>query len=166
MALEDIVPFRNRKRSLARRDSNQDYPFFALRHGLDRLFEDFFKGFDIEPFGGTAMTFVPRLSVEDKENQIEITAELPGLDEKDIDISIVDDVLTIRGEKKDESEEKGKDYYRSERLYGAFSRSIQLPAGTDDSKIAASVKKGVLTVTVPKSPQVQAKRKKIEVKSE
>jgi HSP20 family protein len=101
--------------------------------------------------------------VTETEKETEITAELPGLEEKDVQINVADGVLTIRGEKKAEKEEKDKDYRLLERTYGSFSRALELPAGVDPDTIKASIAKGVLTVTVPKP--APAAVKKVEVKT-
>jgi HSP20 family protein len=107
---------------------------------------------------------MPAIDVTETGNEIQITAELPGLERKDVDILLEDDILTIRGEKKVESkeEDKSKNYHVSERSYGAFYRVIQLPPGVDPGKIQATMSKGVLKVTIPKPAGVQPK--KIEVK--
>jgi HSP20 family protein len=99
---------------------------------------------------------------------VEVRAELPGIDEKDIDVRLSDGTLTIRGEKKEEREEReeGGSYYVSERRYGSFQRSFRIPEGIDHDKVDASFRKGVLTITLPKTPEAQQKAKKIEVKGE
>jgi HSP20 family protein len=94
----------------------------------------------------------------------EITAELPGLDEKNIEVKLANGVLSIKGEKREEKEEKRKDYYRRERSFGSFERSFQVPEGIDTDKIAASFKNGILSVTLPKSAEAQKQAKRIEVK--
>jgi HSP20 family protein len=142
----------------------------AFRGDMDRLFDRFSTGFglpswprafDIEP----AATFsVPAVDVAETDKGYTVTAELPGMDEKDIDVSVTGDLLVIKGEKKQEKEEKNKNYYLSERSYGAFQRSFSLPAGVDRDKIAAEFAKGVLTLTLPKSAEAQQQQKKIEVK--
>jgi len=101
--------------------------------------------------------------VTETDKEIEITAELPGLEEKDVQINVADNVLTIRGEKKAEKEEKDKNYRLIERSYGSFERSLELPAGVNADAIKASIAKGVLKVTVPKPAPAQSK--KVEVKS-
>ena len=95
----------------------------------------------------------------------EITAELPGIDEKNVEVSLADGGITIKGEKKEETEEKKKDYYVSERRYGSFDRYFTLPEGVDANKIEASFKNGVLKVTLPKTAEAQKPAKKIEVKA-
>lgn len=154
------------------------HPFAQLRQDIDRLFDDFWGGsrrgmtsrlFDFEPLAKGLrgqMGFVePKVDVAETDHEYEITAELPGLDEKDVDVSLSDGILTIRGEKKSETEEKKKDYYRVERSYGSFQRSFSLPDSIDEDKIGASFEKGVLKLTLPKSAEAQKKQRKIAVKS-
>jgi HSP20 family protein len=93
------------------------------------------------------------------------SAELPGMDEKDIEVKVSNGTLTIKGEKKEEKEERDKDFYLSERRYGSFARSFEVPAGVDPAHIEARFAKGVLTVTLPKSPEAKQNEKKIEVKA-
>ncbi|MCC6779072.1 MAG: Hsp20/alpha crystallin family protein [Hyphomicrobiales bacterium] len=150
------------------------HPFESLRREVDRLFQDFQLGprsfgrglFDTEPFWRGELSFgkAPAVDVVDKEKGYEITAELPGLDESNVDVKFSDGVLTIKGEKKEEKEEKKKDYYVSERRYGSFERSFRVPDGVDADKIEASFKNGVLTVTLPKTPEAQKTEKKIAIK--
>ena len=136
-------------------------PFLSLQREVDRLFEDFTRGFPTLSGNGGAK-LVPSLDVAETDKEIEITAELPGLEEKDVQISVADNVLSIRGEKKAEKEEKDKNYRLVERSYGSFERQLELPEGVNADAIKASIAKGVLKVTVPKPAPAQAK--KIEVK--
>ncbi|MGY4314090.1 Hsp20/alpha crystallin family protein [Bradyrhizobium sp. JR3.5] len=150
-------------------------PFEALRNQVDRLFHEFQTGFlqapsyrsllDIEPFWRRDYGFNvrPAIDIVEKDKAFEVTAELPGLDVKNIDLHLSDNVLTIRGEKQEEKEEKAKDHYVSERRYGSFRRSLQVPGTVDIDKIEAHFKGGVLTVTLPKSPEAQKKQKTIPV---
>ena len=152
-------------------------PFETLRHEIDRLFEDFDGGmwrsrfgrpmFDLQPFWsrGSTWTAVPAVDIAESDKAYEITAELPGMDEKNIEVKFADGVVTIKGEKKDEKEEKKKDYYLSERSYGSFQRSFQVPDDVDTDKIEATFTKGVLTVALPKSAEAQKAAKKIDVKA-
>jgi len=153
-------------------------PLTQLRQEIDRLFEDFWGGtrrarlpglFDSEPMTksfGSPLGFVePRVDVAETDREFEITAELPGLDEKDVEVTLSEGVLTIRGEKKTEAEEKKKDYYRVERSYGSFQRSFALPESVDDEGIGASFEKGVLKLTLPKTAEARKKQRKIEVKA-
>lgn len=112
-----------------------------------------------------AFPLSPAVDVTEKDAAFEITAELPGLDEKDVDVSVANGVLTIKGEKREEKQEKQKDYYLSERRYGSFQRSFPLPDGVDGDKIEAVFKKGLLSITLPKTAEAQNNKRKIDVKS-
>jgi HSP20 family protein len=155
--------------------TRQWHPFDGLRQEIDRLFDDFGAGFwrtpsrrslfDVEPFWRRELTFgtTPAVDVVEKDKVYEITAELPGMDEKNVEVQFSDGVLTIKGEKHEEKEEKKKDYFMSERRYGSFRRSFEVPDGVDVEKIEANFKNGVLRVTLPKSPEAQKKEVKIPV---
>jgi HSP20 family protein len=144
------------------RDRSVASPFMSLQYEIDRLFEDFSRGFPtIAGNGATAL--MPSMDVTETDKEIEITAELPGLEEKDVQINIADNILTIRGEKKAEKEQKDKNYRLVERSYGSFERTLELPEGVNVDAIKANISKGLLKVTVPKPAPTQAK--KIEVKS-
>lgn len=139
-------------------------PFKTMRRELDRLFEDFTRGFGV-PVQEAESLLAPRIDVAESDKEIEVTAELPGLDEKDVEVSVVDDLLTVRGEKKREKEEKGKDYQLVERSYGSFIRQLRLPFDADPGKVSASFKNGVLTVKVAKPKEIQAKTFKVPIKA-
>ena len=157
MNLKSLIPV-GRQRNVARADN----PFVSLQSEIDRLFDDFTRGF---PSLGNGMTNVtlPTMDVSETDKEIEITAELPGLEEKDVQIIVSDNVLTIRGEKKAEKEQKDQNYRLVERSYGSFERSLELPDGVNPDAITASIDKGVLKVVVPKPAPAQVK--KIEVKA-
>ncbi|MEW5423345.1 Hsp20/alpha crystallin family protein [Amorphus sp. 3PC139-8] len=151
-------------------------PFESLRREIENVFDTFGTGFwrrsaraplSAERTWLPQMAFPvsPAVDVTEKDAAFEITVELPGLDEKDVDVSVANGVLTIKGEKKEEKEEKQKDYYLSERRYGSFQRSFPLPEGVDSDKIEAVFKKGLLSVTLPKTPEAQNNKRKIDVKS-
>jgi HSP20 family protein len=152
-------------------------PFESLRREIDHLFDDFRQSswrsplsrtlFDVEPFWRGDITWgkAPAVDVTETDKAYEVTAELPGMDEKNIELKVADDVLTIKGEKKEEKEEKKKDYYLSERRFGSFQRSFSVPNGVDADKIEAHFKNGILTVKLPKSSQAQKNEKKIEIKT-
>jgi HSP20 family protein len=158
MNLKSLIPI-GRNRDLARREA--DNPFLSLQREIDRLFEDFGRG--VLAFGNGGRDLMPAVDVTETDGEIEITAELPGLEEKDVQVNVSDNVLTIRGEKKAEKEDKQKDYRMVERSYGSFYRALELPAGVDPGKIKADISKGVLKVTVPKPAAKQAR--KIDVKA-
>jgi HSP20 family protein len=153
MNLKSLLPV-GRERGVAN-------PFVSLQREVDRLFEDFTRGFP--SLIGNGGPLMPKMDVTETDKEIEITAELPGLEEKDVQINVADNLLTIRGEKKAEKEEKDKNYRLIERSYGSFERTLELPEGINADAIKASIAKGVLRVTVPKPAPAQAK--KIEVKS-
>jgi HSP20 family protein len=162
----------------ARRAPSVWQSFDTLRQEMDRMFDDFTRGFgstppgrrvfDIEPllrYEAPAAISAPVVDVVEREKEYQITAELPGLSEKDLEVVVADEILTIKGEKKEEKEEKAKNYYVSERRYGAFQRSFQLPPGVDAEKIEAGFQNGVLTLTLPKTPEAQKSEKKIAIKT-
>ena len=150
-------------------------PFESLRQEVNRLFDDFGLG-AWQPFRrsllteplfrrGLARATMPAVDVIESEKAFEITAELPGMDEKNIEVKVTDGSLTIKGEKQEEKEEKKKDYYLHERHFGSFERSFELPDSVDPNKIEATFKKGVLTVTLTKKAEAQKSAKKIEIKA-
>jgi HSP20 family protein len=147
---------------LGRRSRGLDFgdAFWALQREVDRVFDDFGR-LDFTRAGGGAL--MPRLDVSETDSQYVIEAELPGVDIKDVDVSLDGDILTIRGEKKTDREDKSKDYHLIERSYGTFQRSIALPFSADAKKIAATFDKGVLRVTAPKPAEAKTEKKKIEV---
>jgi HSP20 family protein len=136
--------------------------FERMRRDMDRFWDSFFergvRRTDEE--GG----WLPSLDVAETKDEIVVKAEVPGMDPKDIDISLSDGLLTIKGEKKQEREEKEEDYHLVERSYGTFTRSVRLPKEVRRDKISASYKNGVLKVTLPKSEE--AKQKEIKIKVE
>lgn len=151
------------------------HPLESLRREIDRLFTDFGRDswpsrqsiFGLEPFGRymAAWGASPAVDIVEKKDAYEITAELPGMDEKNVEVKLVNGSLTIKGERQDEKEEKKKDYYLQERQFGSFERRFTLPEGVDAAKIEASFNKGVLTVMLPKKAEAQASQKKIEIKA-
>jgi HSP20 family protein len=153
------------------------WPLTSLRRDINRLFEDFDGGlwmsplrrsmFAAEPFWGRGLTFggEPAVDVTETDKAYEIAAELPGMDEKNIEVKLSNDNLVIKGEKQEEKEEKKKDYYLHERHFGSFERSFRLPEAVDINKIEATFSNGVLKVTLPKTPEAQKAEKKITVKA-
>jgi HSP20 family protein len=153
------------------------YSLDSLRRQVDNLFEDFTRSplhlpfgrrvFDVEPFRhrDLGLRGIPAVDITEKEKSFEITAELPGMDEKNIEIKLSNGNLVIKGEKKENIEKKKKDYYISERNYGAFERVFHLPKGIDTDNINASFAKGVLTLSMPKKPEAIKPEKVIPVKT-
>jgi len=152
-------------------------PWRSFRTEMDRVFDRFAGGFglpwlrhtfDMEPSWRQESPFsfaAPAVDITEDDKAYKIAAELPGMSEKDIDISIAGDMLMLKGEKRQEREEKEKNRYLAERSYGAFQRNFALPDGIDRDKIAGEFSKGVLTLTLPKTPDAQKQQKKIEVKA-
>jgi HSP20 family protein len=155
MDLKSLVPFRPRS-TLAAADL---YPFDALRREVDGLFFDFARALGV-PNGATMLA--PRIEVTEFDKEIEISAELPGLERKDVDISLDRNLLTIRAEKKVEAEQKDKNVHMSERSYGVFYRVLELPMAVDPSAVQATMSNGVLKIAIPKPARTETK--KIEVK--
>ena len=133
----------------------------SLRREMDRLWENFFGERPLPRIW--EREWAPSLDVSETKDNFVVKAEVPGIDAKDIDISLTGDVLTIKGEKRQEKEEKEEDYHLVESSYGSFSRSVRLPAEVESDKIKASYKNGILNITLPKSEKVKAKEVKIKV---
>jgi HSP20 family protein len=132
-----------------------------LRREMDNLWDQYF-GSGRRFFGAKEEEWLPAVDVAEAADKITVKAEVPGLEPKDIDISLTGDILTIKGEKKSEREEKKENYHLVERSYGSFSRSLKLPAAVQADKIEASYKQGVLTVTCPKQEVVKPKTIKVK----
>jgi HSP20 family protein len=149
----------------------------SFRIEMDRVFDRFAGGFGLPSLSrlfetAPAMRFDtsftvpnPAMDVTEDKDAYKLTAELPGMSETDIEVALADGTLTLKGEKKQEKEQKDKNYYMSERSYGAFERSFTLPDGVDADKISANFAKGVLTITLPKKPEAKVEPKKVEVKA-
>jgi len=157
--------WRRRGSSLQR---GEDHPFFALQRDINRMFDDFFRGFDLVPFGREKSFggFSPSVDVREDEKEVKIKAELPGLEEKDVEVTLGEDVLTIKGEKREDKEEKGEGRWYRESHYGSFSRVIPLPKGLNQEKVDARFRNGVLSITLPRFEVSESKKKKISVKTE
>lgn len=139
-------------------------PFGRLRSELDRLFDEVPSRMPALQFGRTGPTApVPALEMTESDEAYKLTAELPGIDPANVEVTVAEGVLTITGEKKEEREEKEKNYYFSERSYGSFQRSLQLPGDAAADKITARSKDGVLTITLPKDEKANARKRRIEI---
>jgi HSP20 family protein len=162
MDLKNIIPFGKKNIEVRRENEN---PFAMMQREMNRIFDSFNQNWGLSSFPEFTGSFMPRLDVTEDLSAFTVTAELPGMSEKEIDLSISGDTLTIRGEKKEEKEDKNKNYYYSERSYGTFMRTIPLPQQIETNKVSASFKKGVLTITLPKTTAAVESTKKIEVKT-
>lgn len=143
------------------------WPFENLRSEIDRVFNEFTPGFFDRPlarFQSALTGGLPAVDIVESDNAYELTAELPGIETKDLDVSLSNGILTIKGEKQESKEEKEKEYHISERRYGSFQRSLQLPDGVDADKIDASFANGVLKVVLPKTPGSHGTHRKITIK--
>jgi len=163
MKINNLLPTTSKKMP-----GDEDHPFYSLQRQMNTLFDDFFRGLDAAPRGFSTQgfgNFIPTVDVKESEKEFMIKAELPGVEEKDVEVTVTKDAVTIKGEKKEEKEDKDKSYYYMERSYGSFQRVIPLDAETESDKAQASFKNGVLNITVPKSKSVKAKGTKVPIKA-
>ncbi|HQG31504.1 MAG TPA: Hsp20/alpha crystallin family protein [Deltaproteobacteria bacterium] len=166
MAMRSLSPFRWGRRNVPA--GTELSPFDAFQQEMNRLFDDFFKGFGLRSYseaGGALTAFTPQIDMTEDEKSVKVSAELPGLSDKDIDINLSRDSLTIKGQKKEEKEEKGEQTYYAERSFGSFTRVIPLPVEVNPDKAEASFSNGVLTINMPKVHEEKKEQKKIEIKS-
>jgi HSP20 family protein len=141
-----------------------EFSFLNINRNIGHLFEHFYRGIGMDPFSlqSMALAFVPKVDVYETSEKIKVIAELPGLDENDIDVSLTNDVIIIVGEKKDR-EDGNNICYKAERQFGWFTRAIPIPVEVDTDKVEAKIKNGVLSITLPKVPESASKRKKIQI---
>mgnify|MGYP003577170210 CR=1 FL=1 len=162
MATTDLIPWsRERAADVTRR---RDDPFWSVHREMSRLFEDFGRGFGLASLFDHE-SFEPRIDVCETDDEVLVAAEVPGLEEKDFELALTHEALTIRGEKRREHEEKGS-VHRFERSYGAFERTVPLPCEVEADKASATYRNGVLNVTLPKAPQARRRVHRIEVKGQ
>jgi len=169
MFIKDLIPW-NRDKDNGGFKSDSDHPIVALQKEMNRMFDSFSQSFfdfpSLDRKVGLARTISPKIDVVETDKEVTVTAELPGMEEKDIEVNFSRDTLVIKGEKKAEKEEKKEDYYFMERSYGSFHRAIPVSAGVDRDKVEAAFKNGVLKVTLPKTEQAQKETKKIRINCE
>jgi HSP20 family protein len=166
MSVRDLIPWGRNDDSQTPsvyRDGEQN-PFLSLHREMNRLFDDAFRGFDnrLPAFGMSSLGATwPKVEVSETDNELEVTAEIAGLEQKDIEVLLDDGVLTLRGEKRSETEDKNRQF--SERYYGRFERRIPLRYEVEEDKVQASFQNGVLTVTLPKSANAQSRVRRIAI---
>jgi HSP20 family protein len=163
MTVRELIPW-NRGRDVTVRRGEEANPFLALHREMNRLFDDVFRGFELSPFGfdrGFDRTIGwPNIEVSETDKEMKVTAELPGLEERDIELELANGVLVVKGEKKTEMEDKDRLF--TERYYGRFERRIPVE-GIDENSVSASFRNGVLTVLLPKTAQAQQQVKRIAI---
>jgi HSP20 family protein len=168
MSVRDLIPWgrSNNQVPTVFRDDDRN-PFLSLHREVNRLFDDVFRSFDGRlPAFGSLSSFSgawPSVEISETDKEIKVTAEIPGLEEKDIEVLLDDGVLTLKGEKRSEVEDKDKQF--SERFYGRFERRIPLGVEVEEDKIDARFKNGVLNIVLPKSAKAQSQVKRIAIKS-
>lgn len=163
MAIKDLIPWNNRGREVGIHRDTDVHPFFALHREMNRMFDDVFRGFDLAPFETTRARNGlgwPQIDIDETDKEVRITAELPGLDEKDVSLELANGVLSISGEKRSESEDKARRF--SERYYGRFERRIPLD-DVEEDKASATFRNGVLSITVPKSAEARSNVRRIAI---
>lgn len=166
MNLGSLIPWRDKTQVDAHPETYSD-PFTGFQREVDRMFDDFFRstGRGLQPWNAGWHAIAPRIDISDADKELVITAEMPGLDEKDFEVTLAGDLLTIKGEKKTENENRNGNAYYVERRFGSFSRSVRLPFAAGDEQVEANYDRGVLTVRVPKPAEAQRQVRRIEVKA-
>ena len=140
------------------------HPIASLQNEIDRVFGDFFQTFDTGKFLSSSGALVPKADFSENATSYELSVEVPGVSEKELTVSVKNGVLTIKGEKKNETTDKQVDFIRTERSYGSYVRSMTLPEDADEPKILAQYANGVLRIVIPKSADAKSKSQKIEIK--
>ena len=162
MNMRDLIPWARNQQMAPGRYREESDPFTALHREMNRLFDDVMRGFDMAPLGGTNRPVGwPQVEVVETDKEVRVSAELPGLEDKDVEVLMQDGVLTIRGERKSEIDDKERAF--SERYYGRFERRIPMAWDVDEDKIEATFRNGVLTVTLPKSPESRPQARRIAI---
>ena len=166
MAFTDLIPWKKNDETPALRRQETD-PFGQLRREIDQMFDGMLGGWTrpMNLLDRRLGNWMPQVELSETGKEIRVTAELPGMEEKDLEVSVLDGALTLRGEKSQEHEEEKGDVHRSERQYGMFERTIPLPAPVEIEKVKASFKKGVLKIILPKTREAQSNRRVIQIES-
>ena len=160
MVFKDFI-----SKNLPMRRENDKHPLARLQHDMNQVFDRFFGDFRISPFQDRDFMSFPKVDIKENKKEVLVSAELPGMEVDDIDISLNDNVLTLRGEKKQESKDERENYYHMECSYGSFNRNIVLPGDVESDNVKAEFKNGILKVSMTKKPEDQQKAKRIEIKT-
>lgn len=166
-----VVPVRRSEKQTIHRDDTASHPMIQLQQEMDRMFENAFRGFGLSPISndwltplGASVLLRPHLDIAATDKEYSITVEVPGVSQKDVKIEIADNTMTILGEKKQEKEEKEKNFYRVERSYGSFQRVLSLPEDANQDDVKATFNNGVLSIKLPRKALPKSKMKQIEIK--
>ncbi|MFN4281617.1 MAG: Hsp20/alpha crystallin family protein [Alphaproteobacteria bacterium] len=166
MTIRDLIPWGRNGTQVSNIYRNEDYnPFLSLHREVNRLFDDVFRDSRLPALSSPSFFSAgwPNVEISETEKEIKVTAEIPGLEEKDVEVLLDDGVLTLKGEKRSETEDKEKQF--SERFYGRFERRIPLGIEVEEDKVHARFKNGVLSVVLPKSAKAQTQVKRIQIKN-
>jgi HSP20 family protein len=163
---KSLVPWRGNQVQMSAPRNDFFDPFVTFRREMDRMFDDFFGGDTVLPSLAGWQSIMPAIGMDETDKEVVVTVELPGVTEKDVEVDLAGDVLTIKGEKKAENEHKNDDSYFMERRFGSFERSIRLPFEVKDEKVDAKFTNGVLTIRLPKPPELYRSVRRIEVRSQ
>lgn len=162
MALTDLIPWGRNRPLTTTRPGEEGDPFLALHRDMNRILDEFTRGFGVpSPTRAGWSGAWPHVDVNETGDEVKVVAELPGMEQKDVEVSLHDGTLTLKGEKKSESDGAGY----SERWHGQFQRSLQLGPDVDPDKVSAAFKNGVLTITLAKRPEAQSQVKRISISS-
>jgi HSP20 family protein len=165
MSVRDLIPWgRSNNRAPAPYRDDDRSPFLSLHREMNRVFDDFFRDFDmrVPTMGGAGFNGAwPQIDIAETDKEVTVTADLPGMEEKDVELLLEDGMLTLKGEKRSETEDKSRQF--SERYYGRFERRIPLGIEIQPDKAEARFRNGVLTVTLPKNPAAPSKAKRIAI---
>lgn len=167
MSISDLVPWKWGKQNVSVHHQDSNDPFRKLQNRMGKLFDDFWSDFEMSPYANGAsseMNFEPKIDLQDKDNDVVLRAELPGMTQDDIEVKLHDGYISIKGEKKNESSKNENGIQYTERSYGSFYRSIPLPYEVKEDEVNAEFKNGVLEVNMPKVKNGKMNAKKIEVK--
>lgn len=160
-----LLPLGKSEPELPVRQQTTDHPIVALQQETNRLFDEFLRQ-SMNPFSNAFVATAggwPRMDIEESPSEVHIKADLAGMDRDDVDVSVAEGVLTIRGEKQHDDQEAGRHHYRRERFYGTFSRSVQIPTAIDLDRIKARMKNGVLHIAIPKLEDHETTRRRVPI---